>query len=218
MAKLTNQFTGPGCKTILSVTKLTKIPAWESVGPGISNILKKSLGKHLCSKYEEHHSEIQINQNPKICTPNIVRGGVFVMQKELNDRQFTVPGIYQLKTPSIRIEETAFLTIHRICRSHIFHALNAGYTFIRTWLWVNIFLRFVFNELFPALGFPRSALGELFPTFDTGWAFSRAWHKVHFLPRLALGELFPALGIGCAFLQTRCKLYLFFSHLELRPG
>lgn len=56
------------------------------------------------------------------------------MQKELNDRQFTVPGIYQLKTPSIRIEKTAFLTIHRICRSHIFHALNAGYTFIRTWL------------------------------------------------------------------------------------
>ena len=108
MAKLTNQFTGPGCKTILSVTKLTKIPAWESVGPGISNILKKSLGKHLCSKYEEHHSEIQINQNPKICSHNIVRGGVFVMQKELNDRQFTVPGIYQLKTPSIRIEETAF--------------------------------------------------------------------------------------------------------------
>ena len=108
MAKLTNQFTGPGCKTILSVTKLTKIPAWESVGPGISNILKKSLGKHLCSKYEEHHSEIQINQNPKICTHNIVRGGVFVMQKELNHRQFTVPGIYQLKTPSIRIEETAF--------------------------------------------------------------------------------------------------------------
>ena len=85
------------------------------------------------------------------------------MQKELNDRQFTVPGIYQLKTPSIRIEKTAFLTIHRI-----FHALNAGYTFIRTWLWVNIFLRFVFNELFPALGFSRSALGELFPTFDTG--------------------------------------------------
>lgn len=30
------------------------------------------------------------------------------MQKELNDRQFTVPGIYQLKIPSIRIEETAF--------------------------------------------------------------------------------------------------------------
>ena len=84
------------------------------------------------------------------------------MQKELNDRQFTVPGIYQLKTPSIRIEKTAFLTKNRICRSHIFHALNAGYTFIRTWLWVNIFLRFVFNELFPALGFQRFGTGRTF--------------------------------------------------------
>ena len=75
-AKLANQFirTGPGCQTAIpSVTNLIKIPAWELVGPGISNILKKSLGKHLCSKYEEHHSEIQINQNPKMSTSNIVR-------------------------------------------------------------------------------------------------------------------------------------------------
>lgn len=115
MAKLTNQFTGPG--TILSVTKLTKIPAWESVGPGISNILKKSLGKHLCSKYEEHHSEIQINQNPKICTHNMVRGGVFVMQKELNDRQFTVPGIYQLKTPNRIFNNTSYLSFTHFSRA-----------------------------------------------------------------------------------------------------
>lgn len=211
MAKLTNQFTGPGCKTILSVTKLTKIPAWESVGPGISNILKKSLGKHLCSKYEEHHSEIQINQNPKICTHNIVRGGVFVMQKELNDRQFTVPGIYQLKTPSIRIEKTAFLTIHRICRSHIFHALNAGYTFIRTWRWVNIFLRFVFMNFFPRLAFhfrhwanffPRLILAELFPALGIRCTFCRAWHWVNFFPRLALGVLFSKQGAS----------YIYFFH------